>query len=269
MRKAVWVTAILVIVILTQMVAVEANPFEPNIFIDSPLQYPEDIYQTPNIPIEVGVMPFETGRQFNDIYYSLDSGPNIKLGITRYETATTITGKGTLENLTNGYHTFSAFSTDTQGNTLSTSRTFLVNTTFSFPTLLLSPNNITYYSEEIPLTYSLGDSKYEVFYQLDGKGHTRLTDNITLSDLSEGQHTITVRASNLTGVLYSEQTANFTIDTINPTPTPTPTVPEFSWLAILPLFVALMFIAVILRHRKTTKTNQDFFPSKCISTLIL
>ena len=39
------------------------------------------------------------------------------------------------------------------------------------------------------------------------------------------------------------------------TPTPTPTLPEFSLLAILPLFVSLLFIAVILRHRKTTKQN--------------
>jgi hypothetical protein len=39
-----------------------------------------------------------------------------------------------------------------------------------------------------------------------------------------------------------------------PTPsitlTPSPTVPEFSWLTILPLFVSALFIAVKLRHRK-------------------
>lgn len=33
--------------------------------------------------------------------------------------------------------------------------------------------------------------------------------------------------------------------------TPTPTVPEFSWLAILPLFLSMLSIAVILRNRKT------------------
>jgi len=39
-------------------------------------------------------------------------------------------------------------------------------------------------------------------------------------------------------------------------PTPIPTVPELSWLAILPLLASLPFIAVILRHRKTIKLNQ-------------
>jgi len=39
-------------------------------------------------------------------------------------------------------------------------------------------------------------------------------------------------------------------------PTTSPSVPEFSWLAILPLFLSLLFVAVKLRHRKTTKLNQ-------------
>lgn len=41
--------------------------------------------------------------------------------------------------------------------------------------------------------------------------------------------------------------------TATPTATPTPTVPEFSWLAIIPLLVYVLFVAVMLRHRK----NQD------------
>lgn len=35
------------------------------------------------------------------------------------------------------------------------------------------------------------------------------------------------------------------------TPIPTPTVPEFSWLAILPLFISMLFIAILIKHRKT------------------
>ncbi len=39
-------------------------------------------------------------------------------------------------------------------------------------------------------------------------------------------------------------------------PIPTPTVPEFSWLVILPLFAAMLFFAVILRHRKIPNLKQ-------------
>lgn len=37
----------------------------------------------------------------------------------------------------------------------------------------------------------------------------------------------------------------------NNSSSPTPTVPELSWLSILPLLVSVLFVAVMLRHRKT------------------
>jgi N-acetylneuraminic acid mutarotase len=37
---------------------------------------------------------------------------------------------------------------------------------------------------------------------------------------------------------------------------PIPTVPEFSWLVIVPLLLSLFFVAVIIRHRKTTSQNK-------------
>ena len=44
--------------------------------------------------------------------------------------------------------------------------------------------------------------------------------------------------------------------TNTPSPTPTPSIPEFSWLAILPLMIAILSAAVILRHRKTANLNK-------------
>ena len=37
---------------------------------------------------------------------------------------------------------------------------------------------------------------------------------------------------------------------------PTPTVPELSWLVIMPLLIAVLFIALTLRHRKTTNLKR-------------
>jgi N-acetylneuraminic acid mutarotase len=39
-------------------------------------------------------------------------------------------------------------------------------------------------------------------------------------------------------------------------PSATRSVPEFSWLAILPLFVSLLFVAIKLRHQKTISQNK-------------
>jgi hypothetical protein len=233
MRRAVILTAIVALIFLVelipQMVAVEANPYNyisPYIFIESPDASPWVIYQTTSIPIEVEVLPAPK-TNLVDLSYILDGGPNVKLSITITETSATYFGKGTLGNLTNGYHTVTALSVDSKGNVLSESTKFLVNTTLIFPALLLSPNNTTYYSKEIPLTYTINDPKYTVFYRLDNSRQTQLTGNTTLSGLSEGQHTITAHATDHktdTG-LYSKQTANFIIDTTYPTPTPSPILP--------------------------------------------
>ncbi len=200
------------------------------------------------------------------MYCNLDGGPDIKLNLVTYKNSAAFFGRGIIDNVTNGYHVLSAYCKDAQGNTvlyegktLSGSITFLVNNTFRFPTLLFSPNNSTYaISKEIPLTYSINNSsQYSVSYQLDNSIDTvHLTGNTSLSGLSEGQHTITARAYDIrTGELYSHQTVNFSIGNTNPSPVPT-SVPEFSWLAILSLFLSIFSITVILRHRKTTKFNQ-------------
>ena len=41
----------------------------------------------------------------------------------------------------------------------------------------------------------------------------------------------------------------------NNSSTPTPTVPEFSWLMILSLFLSILFIVVLFRKRKLSDSN--------------
>jgi hypothetical protein len=267
MRKAVLaLTAIIVIIFLMQPLAqrgvVEAQyPSGPTIGIVYPVSYRGEIYQTTSVPIKVSVTTFEwvTGKKaVVNMYYSLDGGPNVSLSVNRIKDSTSYNGTGTLDKLTDGYHTVKVFSIDTQGEALSASTVFLVNSTFRYPTILLSPMNITYYSKDIPLTYTIDSSKYKVFYQLDNLHTIQLTGNTTLSGLSEGQTTIKITASDENG-LYSKQSASFTIDTINPTPTPTliptPTIPEFSWLMMLPLFLSLLSIAILIGKRKVSDSH--------------
>jgi hypothetical protein len=44
--------------------------------------------------------------------------------------------------------------------------------------------------------------------------------------------------------------ATSTSVSLTPSPTPSPSIPELSWLAIIPLMVSMICIAVLLRHRK-------------------
>jgi hypothetical protein len=99
---------------------------------------------------------------------------------------------------------------------------------------------------------------------------------IDISSLTNGSHELVITAGmyynfsgrldqlfneSATPVLFSvvNTTTPISTPTQNPTPnptstlspTPTPTVPEFSWLMILPLFIFMLSIAVIVKLRKT------------------
>ena len=53
---------------------------------------------------------------------------------------------------------------------------------------------------------------------------------------------------------YSD-TQTISIPASSSLPSQTPTVPEFSWLVALPLFASMLFIAVILRQRKSEASD--------------
>ncbi len=46
------------------------------------------------------------------------------------------------------------------------------------------------------------------------------------------------------------------LESNNPTPTLSPTVPELSWLAIVPLLLLVFAVAVVISHRKTANLKQ-------------
>jgi hypothetical protein len=64
--------------------------------------------------------------------------------------------------------------------------------------------------------------------------------------------TITIPTSSISVIGTSPTQAPTQSQTPTPslTPTSTPAIPEFSWLAILPLFLSIFFVVVVLRHQK-------------------
>ena len=104
-------------------------------------------------------------------------------------------------------------------------------------------------------------------YSLDNQDNVTLgISNATLTNLSQGQHSLVIygeREYLLNGFLATGLTDNFSSTKIyfivNPLPsttlstTPTPSIPEFSWLTILPLLLAIPIVLVIVR--KTVSRN--------------
>lgn len=223
MRRAVFaLTTVLVIIFLmqplTQIVTVKRNFLHsPSIGIESPESYKVGkVYQETSVFVAISIHQFFNSSEITDVFYSLDGTANRTLSISNNHNITYL-ATGTIENLTNGYHFLRAFTLDAQGKSMSISTTFLVNTTFSYPTLLLSPQNITYSKNEVPLNYTIDrEAKYVVCYSLDNsKNYTSLTSNITLTGLSEGKHRLTIKTMNGNSI-YSEKIVYFEIDTAKP-----------------------------------------------------
>jgi hypothetical protein len=108
---------------------------------------------------------------------------------------------------------------------------------------------------------------------------TSIAITIDVSSLADGAHTLTMHADGeynednlfqrpyhfasspiyfLIGYLATSPTATPSptpSPTNNPTPTPSPTVPEFSWLTILPLLILILSFVVLIRKRKWASGN--------------
>ncbi len=84
---------------------------------------------------------------------------------------------------------------------------FTVDTTA--PTIsVLSPENKTYDSSDLPLDFSVNESVSKLTYVLDNKTNATITGNTTLTGLSYGEHNLTVYVWDIAGNIGAE-TINF------------------------------------------------------------
>jgi hypothetical protein len=85
------------------------------------------------------------------------------------------------------------------------------------PTVSLSsPENKTYNVNAVSLTSVVSSPTSWVGYSLDGRANVTIIANTTLTELSEGSHTIVVYANDSSGNSWSSETVYFTIDTLPP-----------------------------------------------------
>ena len=94
---------------------------------------------------------------------------------------------------------------------------------------------------------------------------------LDVSNLSKGQHSIVISAgfyyrsqsgslqecflNETSSPIYFQIQSSIPVSTPTITPTPTPTVPEFSWLMILPLFAFVLFSVIFVRLRNRVNKN--------------
>ncbi len=168
--------------------------------------------------------------------YSLDNQANV-----------TITGNSTLAGLSEGTHKIKVYANDTSGYMGSSGIHFTVLDTTSPIISVTSPQNQTYGTNEVNLTFSLGEPVSWTVYSLDGEANiTVLSGSSVLSGLSEGSHRVRVFAEDLNGNVGSSETIYFTIHT--------PLFPMEILAVIAVIAVAGVAALIIFAKRKKVPT---------------
>ena len=144
-------------------------------------------------------LAFTFNRGVNWIGYSLDNQANV-----------TITSEIVLSNLTDGDHTIILYANDSFGNMGVSNPVFFAIDTKPPIIEILNPQNRTYDSTDIQLTFSLTELARNISYSLDGQEKISIIGNVTLPALSNGSHKVTVYATDETGN-SGEKTIHFNI----------------------------------------------------------
>lgn len=250
-----------------------ANPY-PSIAIIDPQVWWYKCYSNASIPLKIGVLLVKTSApgvyspQVDNISYSLDSKDNVTLTNLMPEgwaktnpddPVVSFTVSSTLHNLSEGNHTLRAYSSD--GKLVTEEKIFTVDSTYRNPELtLISPRNITYSTNQVPLIFGLNKDEYKnALYRLDyDSGSCKaitIDGNTTLANLTEGFHKIMVSAVCIDkyhkyGVTIA-QGIGFTIDKDAQTSSPSPNAPEFPSFAIVFLITVTLAFTLAIRKKHT------------------
>jgi len=112
---------------------------------------------------------------------------------------------------------------------------------------ILSIQNKTYNTPDVPLDIAVNDSVSKLSYVLDGQDNVTISGNATLTGLSAGEHNITVYATDLAGHFGGSETIYFSVD-----------IPFPATLVIAPIAsVAVIGSGLLVYFRKRRKESGE------------
>ncbi|MCW4033744.1 MAG: right-handed parallel beta-helix repeat-containing protein [Candidatus Bathyarchaeota archaeon] len=120
---------------------------------------------------------------------------------------------------------------------------FVLGSDITASVVVVSPENCTYTTNEVTLTFSSNKTLTWTAYRLDTKNMKEFDVQKTLSGLSDGVHNITVYAKDTAGNMLSSKTVSFQIDANQ-------NVPLYA-AAVVVAVAACVLVGVFISLRKT------------------
>lgn len=127
----------------------------------------------------------------------------------------------------------------------SSSISFTVNSAH-FVTNILSPQNKTYNTSEVPLLLEISEPFTQISYSLDEQDFVMVSGNTTLTGLPNGHHKVTVYAADESGNSRTAQTLYFSVDEQE-------TFPIAPVIALSGASVVIIGVGLLVHFRKTSK----------------
>ena len=110
------------------------------------------------------------------------------------------------------------------------------------PTIsVMSVKNKTYTTAHVPLNFTVNEPVSQITYSLDGQKNVTIAGNTTLTNLSYGEHNVTVYATDAAGNTGTSETIFFTIVE------PEPEIEPFPTILVVASVITVVFVGVGLQ----------------------
>jgi hypothetical protein len=145
---------------------------------------------------------YKINKAVSWVGYSLDGYTNV-----------TLMGTPEITGIPDGEHSLMLFANDTLGNMGASQKVYFRIDNTAPNITILSPTQQTYSIADVPLTFLLDETVTQISYSLDGQSAISVTGNVTLPALPDGNHRVTVYATDEMGNAGSSVELTFSIAT--------------------------------------------------------
>lgn len=108
---------------------------------------------------------------------------------------------------------------------------------------VLSMENNTYETPNVPLDFTVNESVSKMQYSLDGQKKVTISGNVTLTGLSRGKHNVTIYATDEAGNMGTSETSFFTVEE------PFPTLLVIASVIIIVVVVFAILLEWMRKHK--------------------
>jgi hypothetical protein len=122
---------------------------------------------------------------------------------------------------------------------------FFATDTISPKIILSAPKNTTYDSSDVSVNFTVDELFSTCSYSLDGQDNVTIAGNMTLTDVLDGEHNLTLFAIDSAGNIGSSETLYFTVDV----PESFPVMTVIAIVAVVALVLGTGLLVYFKKHK--------------------